>query len=209
MYGLDLADLAITEIATTGATPGWIYGHSAVLADEGRTIVVSRGKRLDEHHASHENIDDWRLDLSTWRWQRLTERRWPRRELRRADGQRNCLSDLQEAQWMRGTSLVPELGALLEKLERDLGVVPDLDLVARLFRPSVAHEALPEADGPFNVVRIVVASVVVRFVHESYALQMTVEGDLPLATVDAIAEELRARLSTLQHTDWTLTPIGA
>lgn len=37
---------------------------------------------------------------------------------------------------------------------------------------------------------------------------MTVEGDLLMSAVDAIAEELRERLSTLQHAPWTRTPIG-
>ncbi|WAS89716.1 hypothetical protein [Nannocystis punicea] len=50
--------------------------------------------------------------------------------------------------------------------------------------------------------------MVVRFVYGTDALQMTVEGDLPTSTVEAIAEELRERLSSPQNSPWTLTPLG-
>lgn len=205
VLALDLATLAISTIATGGEPPGWISRHTATRTDDGRAIVVRRGKlELGEGQSMVENIDDWRLDLDTWQWQRLTDRRWPRRELRRADDRRNHLWDLQQACWYREVGWADPLAQQLARLLPEVGEQPDLDLAQRLYRPAVAHEALPEDDEAYNTRRVRVDGVVVRFVDNGYSLQMTVEGDLPASTVDAIAEELREKLSTLERTPYTL-----
>lgn len=205
VLALDLATLAISTIATGGEPPGWISRHTATRTDDGRAIVVRRGKlELGEGQSMVENIDDWRLDLDTWQWQRLTDRRWPRRELRRADDRRNHLWDLQQACWYREVGWADPLAQQLARLLPEVGEQPDLDLAQRLYRPAVAHEALPEDDEAYNTRRVRVDGVVVRFVDNGYSLQMTVEGDLPASTVDAIAEELREKLATLERTPYTL-----
>ncbi|MDC0668262.1 hypothetical protein [Nannocystis radixulma] len=208
VLALDLATFAVTPIATGGEPPGWISRHTATLTEDGRAIVVQRGKlELGEGRSMVENIDDWRLDTGTWQWLRLTDRRWPRRELRRADAQRNHLWDLQRACWYRRVGWADDLAQRLERLRLELGALPDLDLAERLFRPSVAHEILPDQDDSYKTTRISVDGVVVRFVDNGYSLQMTVEGDLPESTVDAIAEELREKLSTLEQTSYTLNKL--
>ncbi len=204
VLALDLATFAISTIATGGEPPGWISRHTATRTDDGRAIVVQRGKlELGEGRSLVENIDDWRLDLETWQWQRLTDRRWPRRELGRADAQRNHLWELQQACWYREVGWADPLAQQLERLQAALGEPPDLDLAARLFRPSVAHEALPEDGDAYNTRRVLVDGVVVRFIDNGYSLQMTVEGDLPASTVDAIAEQLREKLSAIERTPYT------
>ncbi|PCC71559.1 hypothetical protein SAMN02745121_01104 [Nannocystis exedens] len=208
VLALDLATFAVTPIATSGEPPGWISSHTATLTEDGRAIVVQRGKlELGEGQSTVENIDDWRLDLDTWQWQRLTDRRWPRREFRRSDDERNHLWDLQQACWYRRVGWADQLAQELEKLTQELGAPPDLDLAERLFRPSVAHEALADEDDSYDTTRITVDGVVVRFVRDGFSLQMTVEGDLPESTVDAIAEELREKLSTLEQTSYTLNKL--
>lgn len=206
VLALDVGTFAVVAIATGGDAPGWISGHTATLTEEGRAIVVRGGTlELGEGRSRVENIDDWRLDTGTWQWQRLTDRRWPRRELRRADGRRNHLWDLEQACWFRSVGWADELAQQRERLRLDLGDLPDLDLMERLFRPSVPHETLPDEKDSYNTARIVVAGVVVRLVDDGYSLQMTAEGDLPEATVDAIAEELREKLSTLERTTYRLS----
>jgi len=201
VLALDLSTFAVCEIATTGTPPGWIHEHTATLSEDGRAIVVQRGK-LDPggDRSMVENIDDWRLDLATWQWERLTDRRWPRREFRRSDGQRNHLWDLQQAVWYRSVGWNDDLTKALAKLTEELGGLPDLDVCEQLFRPSVMHELLPDEDEAYDTVRITVDGVTVRFVYKMHSLQMTVEGDLPPDTVDAIAGELQAKLSALEHT---------
>lgn len=200
VLALDVATFAVTAIATGGDAPGWISGHTATLTEDGGAIVVRSGTlELGEGRPRVENIDDWRLDTGTWQWQRLTDRRWPRRELRRADGRPNHLWDLEQACWYRSVGLADELAQQRERLRLELGDLPDLDLFEQLFRPSVAHESLPDEQDSYNTTRITVAGVVVRFVDDGRSLQMTVEGDLPEPAVDAIAEELRGKLSALER----------
>ncbi|WAS94572.1 hypothetical protein [Nannocystis punicea] len=206
VLALDLATFAIATIPTGGTPPGWICRHTATLTDDGRAIVVQHGK-LDpgEDRSMVENIDDWRLDLDTWEWQRLTDRRWPRREFARSDGKPNYVWNMQQACWYRKIGWADQLAEELASLDEGLGVPPDLDLAEQLFRPSIAHEACPEEEDSYDTTRILVDGVIVRFVRSSYSLQMTVEGELPEATVDAIAEELRERLSRLEHCDYSMT----
>ncbi|MDC0718097.1 hypothetical protein [Nannocystis bainbridge] len=204
VLALDLGTFAITTIPTGGEMPGWIHGHGAALTDDGRAIVVQRGKlELGGDTSLVENIDDWRLDLDTWQWQRLTDRRWPRFELHREDRQRNHLWDLRQACWYREVGWGDQLAEQLEKLDTALGAPPDLDLAGQLFRPSIAHEVLKDDDDAYNTVRVRVDGVVVRFVDNGHSLQMTVEGELPEATVRAIADELRAKLELLERTSYT------
>ena len=100
---LDLETLAISAAQTSGTPPGWIHDHNATLSDDGRSILIQRGKldRGGEDKSLVENIDDWRLHLGDWRWERLTERRWSRWEVRRKDGERNHLFDYQQAVWAK------------------------------------------------------------------------------------------------------------
>lgn len=208
---LDLATIAIETVATGGTPPGWLHAHDAVLAEDGRSIVVQRGKldRGPDEPSLVENIDDWRLHLGDWRWERLTERRWPRRELRRSDGRGNHLSQLRHACWSRSIGWEDHLRQQLEQLTEALGAAPDLDLAEQLYRPSaVPHELMPETDpDEYNVVRLAVDGVTVRYVDNGGSVHMTVEGELPAATIDALADDLQTKLAALEHTEWTQRPL--
>ena len=84
VLSLDLQTFAIAPVQTSGAPPGWIHRHSAILSEDGTSILV-QGGNLDpcgEDRSLVENIDAWRLHLGDWRWQRLTERPWRRFSLR-------------------------------------------------------------------------------------------------------------------------------
>lgn len=196
---LDLETLAISEAKTSSTSPGWIHKHSAALSDDGGSILIQRGKldRGGKDRSLVENIDDWRLHLSDWRWVRLTERRWPRWEVRRKDGEMNHLFDYQQVIWARQ---MPELEssnselARLKKqfkiptLKEELGKSPDLEVFARRYQPPLAYEEVPksESEEEYNVRRINVAGVVVRYVEEMTAIQITVEGELPQKTLDIL-----------------------
>jgi len=110
-----------------------------------------------------------------WSWERLTERRWSRWEVRRKDGERNHLFDYQQAAWAKQ---IPELSKPDRKLDRlkkefkipslqeELGNSPDLDLFARLYKPPVTHEEIAKSEDENNVHRIKVEGAVVRYVEE-------------------------------------------
>jgi len=207
---LDLETLAISAMQTSGTPPGWIHGHKATLSEDGRSILVQRGEldRGGQDKSLVENIDDWRLHLGDWRWERLTERRWSRWEVRRKDGERNHLFGYQQAVWAKQ---IPELskpdGALarlknkfeVPSLEEELGKPPDLALFARLCNPPVAHEELASSVEEYNVHRIKVEGVVVRYVEDMDSVQMTAEGELPMETLDALTRDLLDKLSALEN----------
>ena len=100
---LNLATLSISSVQTCGSSPGWIHGHKATLGGSEDSILV-RGGKIDpggENASLVENIDDWRLRVAGWRWERLTERLWQRWELVGTGRRRNHLWEIQQAVWSR------------------------------------------------------------------------------------------------------------
>ena len=212
VFILDLKTFSVFAQKTSGTPPGWIHDHTATLSPDGRSILIQRGKldRGGNDRSLVENIDDWRLHLGDWHWERLTERRWSRWEVRRKDGERNHLFDYQQAVW---TKQFPELEQANSELARvkkqfeiptlqeELGKAPDLDSFARLYQPPVSFEevARSEPEAEYGVHRIQVAGVVVRYVADMMSIQITVEGDLPEQTLNVITRDLLDKLAKLEN----------
>jgi hypothetical protein len=203
---LELETFAISRVQTSGTPPGWLHAHSATLSEDGASILVQWGKLArGENKSLVDNIDDWRLHLADWRWERLTERRWQRWEVRRADRQRNHLWELRQILWARdlpGTINLhfrrraeEELSSLATKL----GASPDLDIVLQLYKPKVDHEIIPKNEDEHGVYRRTINGVIVRFVEDTSCIQMTVEGELPQGIIDDLAADLRDKLSALEN----------
>ena len=194
VFILDLATLSISAEPSQGEAPGWIHAHQARLCDGGGSIVIERGllERGDPDRSLVENIDDFRFSLADGCWTRLTDRRWPRFEVRRSDGGPNRLWELQQALW---AERFPDIEAFRQQQP---SAPADLELYQRRYQPPVAHEALPEVEDEYGVHRIRVQGIVVRYVEKTYSVQMTVEGPLPPETVDALAQDLFAKLSQLE-----------
>ena len=74
-----------------------------------------------------------------------------------------------------------------------------IELFDRLYRPVVAHVPVAKSEDEHNVVRIKIEGVVVRFVVEMDCIQMTVEGELPQKTLDALTRDLIDKLSELEN----------
>src|SRR5207247_2186331 len=162
---------------------------------------VRHGKldRGGEDRSLVENIDEWRLYLADWRWERLTDRQWQRWEIRRKDGKRNHLWEIQQAVWARDVNRRREFEKYMEQLAEELGVRPDPDIAANLYCPQLPHAAMPELEDEYRVFRIQVDGVVVRYVEDMYSIQITVEGELPRSAIDAIASDLRDKLGALEN----------
>jgi hypothetical protein len=92
----------------------------------------------------------------------------------------------------------------MEQLSQQFGIKPDLDLAITLYRPAISHEEILEKDEEFNVRRIKVDGVIVRFVQEMASIQITVEGNLPQTTIDAITSELLGKMTTLENAPYEL-----
>jgi hypothetical protein len=202
VFVLDLATFAVSCVETCGTPPGWIHKHDAIAAADGLSIIVRGG--LLQRGASNlslvENLDDWRLHLSDGRWERLTERRWQRWEVRRKDGGNNHLWELHHIAWELSLGWEDEAQQHLAELERDMGFRPNLDLIAQLYEPPLPHEQVAARDEDAQGVhRIRVNEVIVRYVESSRNIQMTIEGDLPQTTIDLLAHDLLEKFSALEN----------
>ena len=206
VLSLDVNSLSIERMETTGANPGWIFKHSATLQDG--DILVQRGD-VQNTDGILENIDDWLLDLQSLRWSRLTDRQWPRFAFVRQDGEMNQLWQIRQEQFMRAVQSQMDSAEPQESFRRSLelmqqaGLPAEVDpqLLDRLYRPEIEHEFVPRDEQNFeehNVYRICIDGVTVRYVEDSHAIVLTVEGSLPPSVLDVLVADLRGKLSRLE-----------
>ena len=195
---LDLATLAMTRIETSGSNPGWIHDHSATL-DDRHGIIVTGGK-VDPGDGPSlvENIDDWRLDIDTWQWERLSARTWPRFEVYREDQASNHVWRLRNLLFSREHGL-DDAEEKTRELTEILGGPPKPELIPDLYSPGVADDVLPQQEDQYNVFRVEVDGVVVRYVEDMRTIQVTVEGELPGRTVQALKDDLVGKLVLLEQ----------
>ena len=90
---------------------------------------------------------------------------------------------------------------------RSLPDISDPELLSKLYRPNVPHTKLPEREDEFGVYRISIDGVTVRYVEESYSVQVTVEGKLPSQTIEALKTDLLEKLRRLVKAPWVLDTI--
>jgi hypothetical protein len=205
VYSLDLRSFRISATNCNGDAPGWVHKHDAVYLSEENTIVTTGGivaRDGPDRPMLVENIDDWKLHLGDWRWERLTMRRWKRWDIRRKDGRDNELFWIASAckfkdSTNRQTKEMFEKD--MQRLDDKLGFRPDLDLYEELYVPPVPHEDIPEKEGEFRVRRINVNGVTVRYNEESWAVHITIEGDLPTSTADIIVSDFVNKVSALEQ----------
>ena len=203
---LDTRTFAIHAVPTEGAPPGWISGHTAALSVDGRSIVVCGGKLSSVDAGGREDLvhsaDDWSLDLETRRWTRLTDRQWEQWELRRSDGRGNDLFRLDMAYRYGGSN--GKLDALaFEGLGDPEAVLANRPLHEARYAPPLPHERLPDDDTVPLVIRRRVAGVVVRYVEDSHAVEIVIEGKLETYVVGVIVDDACAKLGVLEGVAYT------
>jgi hypothetical protein len=188
---LDLRTWRVCRETSTGEGPGRIHGHEARRGDDQRSIIVTRGfvQSADESRLI-ENIDDYRLDLDSSTWERLTRRNWPRFEAKRADGKRMELWEMSQALWHADHDDRREVRSRVEyPMPRDRAAFE-----ARYRPDAVPHRVVEDEDAPHDLFRIEVHSVLVRYQEGSCDVTMTVEGDLPADVIQALTRDLEDKL---------------
>lgn len=196
---VNLKTWSVSRIDTVERSPGWIHRHDAELRADGACLRITGGQIFRGESASLvENIDDWTLHLDGWRWERLTERRWVRFEVYRENKRPNHLFDLRQVLWAREVGWHDREAQEL-RLQTELGSPPRLDMLPLLYCPSLPHEALPQNEDQYRIYRIRVDGVVVRYVEESYSVQVTVEGRLPSEVVEHLRQDLTRKLEALEQ----------
>ena len=119
----------------------------------------------------------------------------------RKDGGTNHFWQMQTMLWARKNRM-QKLSSQQDfaELTKELGAAPDPDLFARLYKPDVPHEDMPEQEDGYGICRIKVAGVIVRYVENVRYVQVTVEGDLPDEIINAMTSDLLAKYSVLENT---------
>ncbi len=69
---------------------------------------------------------------------------------------------------------------------------PKPEVFASLYRPALEFEEVPGED--FDVFRIIVDGVPVRYHEKGEHLVMTIEGNLPSQVIENLTEDLKSKL---------------
>jgi hypothetical protein len=192
VYELALDSMRICPAKIHGDPPGWIYGHSAALADDGQSIIVSGGERwVGRDSATSENIDSWSLNTQTGEWRRLTKHNWQRWTMRRVDRKPSRLWDVRQALWHRDHA---HLG--LESHWK-FGDAPDFAALELLYR--LDRDAAAPVEGPdFNVFSVVIDGITVRFKEDRFWIEAIVEGRLEESRLAALQRQTLALIERLE-----------
>jgi hypothetical protein len=211
VFLLELQGFSIKPVKTQGLSPGWIHRHKASLSADGQSILVQGGEVVRaSDQASLDNIDDWRLHLADWRWERVTDRRWPQWEVHRKDGKPIHLMLYKVAAMTQALpGMEKQMTANLQQfgmpsttslLKEELGGEPDMKAYRQLYHPPFDHEPYLSGDEENNVHRIKVAGVVINFREDFESVHVTVEGDLPQKTLDALGKDLVGKMTGIERT---------
>lgn len=209
IFELNLESMRFDAIETSGDHPPWIHKHRSEIIENTAALLITGGE-FDIANSPDfvENIDEWRLDLNSYRWERLTLRNWPRFAFSRSDREDNHLY------WLRNLlsaqrSRRPRSWDYRDARINELGPNPRLDILETLYQPHLTHHAAPEDENGYAVFKIVVDGVVVRYKERSHTVYLTVEGDLPGATVEALRKDLHDKLGLIERASIDCTPLSA
>lgn len=200
---LDLSTMAIEPLAPLGDSPGWIHKHEAQLVDG--AIVVRGGVVEHASRADHEeNIDEWALDLATLTWTRRTALDWQRWAARPADGKRHMLWELRQLKWQCDHPDFPGAVDYRKQVTDAVGGEPDLALLDRLYRCGGATAIDQREPDEYNVWRIELDGLIVRFTEEHRRVAVMVEGRLAPERLRTLQDHVLGHLSALHFSRWVL-----
>ena len=217
VIAIDLATYESSLIETHGDAPGWIHDHSATLGADGAIVIaggkveMGRGSMFD----FRENSDDWRLDPTSWRWERLTDRQWRQWQVGRSDHRSmhlwrlRSLAQFQGIRWAaeHRDSMMQMIAQTRDDLRSAYGAEPDVELFKALFSPGLVHTPVPDDPNELGVHRIHVGGIVVRYVERMQSVKLVVEGRLPDEVCAALVEDLRRKLASLEHIEYVVNEL--
>lgn len=198
VYRLHLASMKIQSVETRGECPGWIYKHSATLANDGKSIIIHGGERWrGNEHATIENIDSWEFDTQSGQWLRLTSRRWQQWVMRRIDRKPNRLWDIRQELWSR------EHKHLGFQSYWKFGDEPDFHSLSLLYRFDESSPP-PSKGVEFNVYQVEIDGLNVRFKEDRFWIEAIVEGELAPGRSATLKETTLSLLTQLEGSPWEI-----
>lgn len=202
VYRLNFTTFEMQPVETSGDQPGWIHRHKARL--EGRSRLIVSGGQIERglDTPSAENIGDWSLDLSTWVWTRISDRKWPQWTFMRADRKPNHLWQIRQALWTRNANWKEEFQKDMRRLSDSLGHEPDLDAVGSVYQVEGvnSHGSARKAEGSIH--RVCLDGVSIRLEEDHWCIHVMVEGALPEAMLTAFQSGVLANLARLEGVEW-------
>ncbi len=200
VFTLDVETLEIAPVQTTGTPPAWLHRHDAALAEGGGSIRLTGGTVIHAATGAFiDNLDTWSLDLATGAWSRDHRPPVTRWLVRRTDRGPNNLWRYRVLDHSEpGSDMAREMTAELEAT----GPKPGLARYRERFRLPVPHEDITTLDDAYNLRRIRVEEATVRITEEMAEIQVTVEGPVAPATLDAIRRHVLETCAALDGADY-------
>lgn len=178
--------------------PGWIYDHRAALEPDGRGLRVEGGFVERDDVVRVEQRDVWRLDLDRLTWACVERRASSQWSIARADGKRLRLFDLGLLRWHRDDA--SDFGRERRaRYQSQHGVAPDFAAWEARYALDCDHEPVEAAgDDELAVTRLRVEGVTVRYVEESFAVRVVIEGEPSEAARAAAIDGPRRALERIE-----------
>lgn len=200
LYSLNLTNFEIHKLDSSRISPGWIHGHAATLSEDKSSIILTKGKLYLGHgHSLRENIDDWKLNLADWRWERLTTRNWSQFEIRRKDAMNLHLFEMRTTLWSLMLNLKDEYQEDMFRLSEALGYQPDVKLINDLYNFDIEHGNLQKDEDVYNLFYLSIDGVRLRFTEGLYGLQVVIEGSISGEKESSIKRQLMDKVSALEN----------
>jgi hypothetical protein len=145
---IDLSGYEISRMQTSGEAPGWIHDHAAEFEPDG-LITVRGGQIVREHNGKQvfqRNFDDYRLNISSGTWRRLTNRKWHQFNVRQEDGKLFVLERHPKIEVLlpESAKVLPKSSVNPEFTRIDVGGVPIALAVGVMAIEIVVEDDLPE-----------------------------------------------------------------
>ena len=204
IYLLDTNSYKITSIKSSGESPGWIHEHYSILSEDKKSIKIIGGKvNIGKEHNLVENIDEWALDIESWKWERLTDRDWARFEISRKDKKENHLWDIRQTISDRDLNLGYKKSK--KRLIKSMGYEVNLEIIKELYSFDFEHESVSKDE--YNVFFIYIDGVKVRFVENHDYLLVVFEGVIDNRYINSIKQHLLDKLGELERTKWEINSV--
>jgi len=201
---LDTKSYVLNKIEAKGLQPGWIHKHLAVLSEDKKSITISKGEIMyAEDKPLLENINEWKLELTTWQWEQLTDKQWRRFEFRREDEKLNRLFNLRQALFALEAGWEKDYKKELKSLKKELNFEPDVMILKELYLPDIEHKVL-ENETHGDETKIEINGVVVRYNEDMHSIIMTVEGNLESDIIENINRQVAQKISLLEGEKYTI-----
>jgi len=196
---LDTNSYKINKAETKGVQPGWIHKHIAVLSEDKKSITINKGYIVyNNDEAPIENFNEWRLDLTTWQWEQLSNKQYKIFEFKREDESFNSLFKLRQALFSLEAGWKKEYQKELKNLKKELGFEPNVAMVKELYLPSDIKYRIISNETFGDEIKIEIKGTIVRYKEDIHSIIMTVEGDLDDTIIENINIQVAKKLTALE-----------